>query len=300
MKLAGFLPVLLAIPALAQSSTLHGTRIGQIHSVSFDESREGTPDFTRIADGSRIFTLPSRVNGPHAEFETWVEQHSRDYAESVLTGFTGIERALGKTTIHRFIRDNFRHADFTYTVMIEAIPRMETFQVVFIEASMPYPVPQIVREGETISLNLAVDKQTGRRMIDYIRVGTGVLHARQEVARDVYAEDAEMTITRPRLRSNGVEHQGSGLSATVSGAVLWVDIPGHGRYDLSFKPRADQGFEKAGEVADRSLVFTHGGNIFRIDCADRIATGSGTYAIYARRDPAADPNPASFAAGALP
>jgi len=26
-----------------------------------------------------------------------------------------------------------------------------------------------------------------------------------------------------------------------------------------------------------------GGNIFRVDCADRIATGSGTYNIYARK-----------------
>jgi len=300
VKLAGFLPVLLAIPALAQSSALHGTRIGQIQSVPFDENREGTPDFTRIADGSRIFALPPRVNGPRAEFETWVEQLSRDYAESVLTGFTGIERVPGKTTIHRFIRDYFRHVDFRYTVMIEAMPRMETFQVSFSDATMPFPVPQTLRDGETIALNLAADEKTGRRMVDYIRVGAGVLHPRQGVARDVYAEDAEMTITRPRLRSNGVEQQGAGLSATVSGRMLWVDIPGHGRYDLSFKPRADQGFEKAGEVADSTLVFSLGGNVFRIDCADRIATGSGTYAIYARRDPAANSNPASFAAGALP
>ena len=92
-----------------------------------------------------------------------------------------------------------------------------------------------------------------------------------------------MTITQPRLRTNGVEQRAESLPAKVSAPVVWVDIPGQGRFALSFKPRADQGFERAGEVAENSLVFSLGGNIFRIDCADRIATGSGTYNIYAGR-----------------
>jgi len=53
---------------------------------------------------------------------------------------------------------------------------------------------------------------------------------------------------------------------------------------LSFKPRASEVFELAGEAAQNSLVFSIGANILRIDCADRIATGSGTYNIYARKD----------------
>jgi hypothetical protein len=68
---------------------------------------------------------------------------------------------------------------------------------------------------------------------------------------------------------------------------------------LSFRPRADQGFERAGEVAESSLWFSLGGNIFRIDCADRIATGSGTYNIYARKEPVGTPaDSAGFTFGA--
>ena len=90
------------------------------------------------------------------------------------------------------------------------------------------------------------------------------------------------------------------LPRKVSAPVVWVDIPGQGRYDLSFKPRADQGFERAGEVAENSLVFSLGGNIFRIDCADRIATGSGTYNIYARKERDQKPeDPVGFTFGAL-
>jgi hypothetical protein len=215
---------------------------------------------------------------------------SRDYAESVVAGDMGVEREAGKATVHRFVRDNFRHLELTYAMTFETIPGTETFRVSFGDSAVPHPVPQILRDGETIALNLSVDARTGRRMVDYIRVGTGLMKPRQDAARDVYAEDAELTITQPRLRTNGVEQPTGNLSVTLSAPVVWVYIPGQGRYLLSFKPRADQGFEKAGEVAENSVVFSSAGNVFRIDCVDRIATGSGTYNVYARKDPDVNPS----------
>jgi hypothetical protein len=307
VKLAGFLPVLLAIPALAQSAQ-YGTRIGQIPQSVYlvDVPVPPRPELpfagpARIGDPPE----PGRVTGlaattAKAEFETWVEQRSRDYAESVVTGFTDVERAPGKATIHRFVRDNFRNLYLTYTMTFEPIARTDTFRVAFTDSAVPYPVPQILRDGETIALTLAADARTGRRMVDYIRVGTGVMHSRAAVSRDVYAEDAELTIAQPRLRTNGVEQKAESRPGMVSAPLIWVDIPGQGRYDLSFKPRADQGFERAGETAENSLVFSLGGNIFRIDCADRIATGSGTYNIYARKERDQNPDdPAGFTFGAL-
>lgn len=314
MKLAGFLPVLLAIPACAQSSGPHGTRIGQVQteyletdSAAVQERMRQILEAVRSAGtnslGSSGIAPTPRDRGPHADFETWVEQMSRDYAESVVTGDSGVEREAGKATIHRFVRDNFRHTNLTYTVTFETVPGTATFRVAFSDSPVSYPVPQILRDGETIALTLSADARTGWRMVDYIRVGTGIMHPRQDAARDVYAEDAELTIAQPRLRTNGVEQPAAGLPATLSAPVVWVNIPGQGRYLLSFKPRVEQGFEKAGEVTENSLTFWSGGNIFRIDCADRIAAGSGTYNIYARKDTAADPqsippDPSRFTAGA--
>jgi hypothetical protein len=212
-----------------------------------------------------------------------VEQRSKDYAESVLAGSTDIERAPEKATIHRFVRDNFRNLYLTYTMTFEPIARTDTYRVSFSDSTVPYPVPQILRDGETIALDLAFDARTGRRMVEYIRVGTGLMKSRKDVARDVYAEDAELTITQPRLRINGVEQPSVNLPV-ASASVVSIDVPGQGRFALSFQPRVDQGFERAGEVAENSLVFTYGGDTFRIDCADRIATGSGTYHLYARKD----------------
>jgi hypothetical protein len=308
VKLAGFFPGLLTIAALAQSSGPHGTRISQVQTEYLQGPAGGQSDRSVLQSLTQEELLKRqresttsplalgniaptpRDRGPRIEFETWVEQMSRDYAESVVTGETGVERATGKVTVHRFVRDNFRHIELTYAMTFETIPGTETFRVSFGDSAVPHPVPQILRDGETIALTLSSDARTGRRMVDYIRVGTGLMKPRQEAARDVYAEDAELAITRPRLRINGVEQPADSLPDTLSAPVVWVNIPGQGRYVLSFKPRADQGFEKAGEVAENSLVFSSAGNIFRIDSADRVATGSGTYNIYARKDTVADPS----------
>ena len=246
-----------------------------------------------VTGAARFGDLPARPTDanpaaayPKADFETWVEQRSRDYAESVVTGFVGIERGAGKATIHRYVRDNFRQTYLTYTMTLESVPGTKTYRVAFSHSVVPVPVPQILRDGETVALTMAADARTGRRMVEYIRVGTGIMPLRQAVARDVYAEDAELTIKQPRLRINGIDQPAANLPAALGAPIVAVDIPGYGRYLLSFKPRADQGFERAGEVSDGSLVFSSRGNIFRLDCADRIATGSATYNIYARKDTA--------------
>jgi len=287
VKLVGIWPVLLALPALAQSSASYGTRIGQVQTVYLEDIPStagiilgGSARFGEVPDTARLKGSAPLIK---AEFETWAVHRSREFAESVVTGNTGIERAAGKATIHRFARDNFRNTNLTYTMTLEALAGTELFRVTFSDSAIPMPVPQILRDGEQIALNMAEDARTGRRLIEYVRVGSGVMPARKDVARDVYAEDAELAINQPHLRINGVE-ESAGDTVMLSAPVVQVTIPGQGSYLLSFKPRAADGFELAGEVAQNSLVFSMGANIVRIDCSDRIATGSGTYNIYIRKD----------------
>jgi len=290
VKLVGVLPVLLALPALAQSSAAYGTRIGQVQTVYLEDIPStsgmilgGLARFGEVPDAAR---LPASAPLPKMEFETWAVHRSREFAESVVTGNTGIERSPGKAAVHRFARDNFRNTNVTYTVAVEALPGTQLFQVTFSDSTIPLPVPQVLRDGEQVVLNIGEDGRTGRRLVEYIRVGSGVMPARLEVARDVYAEDAELSMNQPHLRVNGVEQ--SSEPVTLSAPVIQVNILGQGRYLLSFKPRVAEGFEQAGEAVQNSLMFWSGGNIFRIDCADRIATGSGTYNIYARKDSTAN------------
>jgi hypothetical protein len=301
-----------AIPMLAQSSAAYGTRIGQMQTVYLEDLPQGVLNALDISDRFReivgavrvagasgvTFTPPPPVDkGPRAEFETWVEHLSRDYAESVVTAVSSLEREAGKATVHRTVRDNFRHLDLAYNLTFEAIPGTRTFRVTFGDSDVPHPAPQILRDGETIALALSPEPG-GRRMSDYIRVGLAAMKARQGVARDVYADDAELNIAQPHLRINGTEQQPGNVPAMLSAPVVAVGIPGQGRYLLSFKPHASQGFERAGEVTGSALMFTMAGNVFRLDSAERVATGSGTYNIYVRREAGEAPDSPGFSIGA--
>jgi uncharacterized protein (TIGR03435 family) len=242
-----------------------------------------------------------------AEFETWVEGLSGDYVESISTELSVVDRSAGKTTLQRFVGDDQRHVYITYTTTMERLPEAGTYRVT-ITASAPavpawmrpaadsklispanYPVPQILRDGDTLAVELYTDDRTGRRLVDYIHIGQNMpIFLRTAPARDAYTGDAEFSMVHPRLSVNG---QGlESLSGTMKGRMLWVFIPGQGRFLLSLQPHPASGFEEAGEVNGKSLTFAARRNVFRIDGAERISSmGSAVYRIYALQDPAWQP-----------
>lgn len=242
-----------------------------------------------------------------AEFEAWVEGLPGDYVESVSTELSAVEREAGKTTLQRFVGDDKRHVYVTYKTVVETLAETGTYRVTFGDSApaippwlrppadsklispVNYPVPQIARDGDTIAVELYAGAGTGQRLVDYIHIGRRVpILLRTEAARDAYADDAGFSMAHPRLSVNGLGLES--LAGTIRGPVLWVYIPGRGRFLLSFQPHPDLGFGDAGEVSGNSLTFTIERNVFRIDGAERIASvGSGTYRVYVLRDAAWEP-----------
>jgi uncharacterized protein (TIGR03435 family) len=242
-----------------------------------------------------------------AEFEAWVEGLSGDYAESISTELSVVERDGPKTTLQRFVGDDMRHVYVTYKVAMEILAETGTYRLTFADSapaipewirppagskliSPPnYPASQIVRDGDTIALELFASGWTGQRLIDYIHVGQGKpILLRTETARDAYADNAEFLIAHPRLSINGVGQES--LAGTIQGPLLWAYVPGHGRILLSFQPNPDLGFRDAGEVSGNSLTFSLGRDVFRIDGAERIASaGSGVYRVHVLQDAAWEP-----------
>jgi hypothetical protein len=151
-------------------------------------------------------------------------------------------------------------------------------------------VPQVLKEEDSIRLELYSSSAT-RRVVDYIHAGRqDRMTMRKETPRDYYAEDAEFAFTQPSFRVNGVAApSAAAMPETTRGPVLWVYVPGHGRYVLSLRPHSQLGFEEAGEATGNSLTFAADGNVFRIDTAARIAAGSGTYTVHVLRDQAWEP-----------
>jgi hypothetical protein len=243
---------------------------------------------------------------PSAAFETWAEQRFPDYVENTRTGFTEIERTAGKTTLRRFLLDDYRNLYVSYETTVETLPD-GTYRVSFgpssskpprglsgwtVVSPAKYPLPQVMRDEDSIRLELysnGAAEHTTRKLVDYVHVGRPdrmILHT--DVAHDSYAEDAELGLTQPRFRVNGLAQDAVANPDTIRGSALWLYVPGHGRYVLTL--RAEAGFEGAGEVAGNSLMFMGAdGNVFRIDTAERIAAGSGIYVVHVLPDPGWEP-----------
>jgi hypothetical protein len=274
-----FLYVLLALPLFAQTSNWHGMKTGPVQLVDLVAS--GGPPTQSV------------------QFETWVEQLPRDHAESVTTTFSKVQQNAGRVTVGRVIRDNFRKIEVIYSLTVELEPNAQTFRAIF-ENSPPeygpvtpgwtilsppiHPVPQTVRKGELLKLVLYA-RPTGAKMVEYIRIAEpGRQPLREDTARDAYAENAEFNIANPRLRVNG-ETRAMASVAELHGGLLRVRIPRFGTYVLSLRARPGLDFENAGEVSGNSLMFMARGNLFRIDCSERIAAGSAAYNVYALPEP---------------
>lgn len=268
---------------------------------------------------------PVDESAPCVQFETWVERLPFDYSESVIGGVLDPQRTVQRVTLQRFVRDNFRKAYIRYAIAVEALPQAGTYRVSFQDsnATVPsdvkaadvkadwkvvapprYPAPQVVQDGDEIPLEL-ITYASGAQLVDYIHVGAmNKMAKRKDAARDSYAEDAEFTLARPRLRVNGLALDSAGFPEMLRGGVLWLYVPGEGRYIVSFLPHPDQGFAKVGEVEGPLMTLLVGTNLLRIESTDRIAQGGGVYNVYGLRDAAwepADPKDrARFMAGTSP
>ncbi len=103
--------------------------------------------------------------------------------------------------------------------------------------------------------------------------------------RDFYDRDGEFVLTPPLTILNGGGLEMPQEPALVKGKIVWIYIPGHGRYLLSLAPHADLGFSAAGEISGTTLKFRAGNSEIRVDSIERIVAGSATYRLYVLNQP---------------
>jgi hypothetical protein len=249
-------------------------------------------------------------------------------------GLSAGARYGGGIVGHRSLRDDSAHIFLGYDLLIEPQPQPDTFRVTFRELTtnplnvargpggqpfnpaewktlpLPvYPAPQVVHPGDTISVDLWVNPDTGQKLVDYISfqqpqshptllIGPGPISRSAPAvptvsgtARDFSAEDAEMRLVQPRIAMNGTPQDTtpSRGAANAAGTLVWFHLPNHGRYILSLAPRADLGFVKAGEVRGGAITFTLGGDTFTLESNTAITTGYAPYILYVLHDPDWEP-----------
>jgi hypothetical protein len=159
------------------------------------------------------------------------------------------------------------------------------------------PEPQVVHEGETVPVALLTDPTTGDKLIDDVHI---ILLRSNYVprvptasgdARDFLATDGAFEIFEPQATLNGKVQMASGPASLhdVRSALPWFYFPDHGRFILSLTPRANLGFQKAGEVRGGRITFTLDGDSIKVESIRAVASGNGVYNLYALHEPDWEP-----------
>jgi hypothetical protein len=159
------------------------------------------------------------------------------------------------------------------------------------------PEPHLFHDGDTLSIDLFVDPSTGDQLVDDIRINPQpaahfvplprVAPPTPTVsgdARDFSAADAEMQIVQIRGISLNGTIQAAPIVRSVRGPLIWIYVPGHGRYILSMAPRPGLDFTKTGEVRGGAISFTIGEDAIKLESNVPIAVGDAPYNLWVVHD----------------
>jgi hypothetical protein len=185
-------------------------------------------------------------------------------------------------TIHRVLRDNDGRFVFGYDLWINADPTTKQFKIsvkpldlelqntlrannqtlpVEIISTFPKPTePQILDDGAEFSLDLLINKNTGVKIIDIVKVTFNRLRLENDRpgirARDFTLDAVALEMKEYSLLVND-NLIATGKSKTgCAGTVLWIYIPNRGRFIFSLFPREGYSFQKTGTIAGNKIEFT--------------------------------------------
>jgi hypothetical protein len=149
-----------------------------------------------------------------------------------------------------------------------------------------YPLIPEVRVGDSVTIDLLVNPASGQKIVDYISLRRAI---DQSVPSDFSLTDAVLEMDSPKVMVNGKPVDGSPFGGDLIGSVLWFYLAGHGEFVISMFPNPKLGFQKAGQVAGKTLTFSDGGVVYRLESNTRIAPGLGIYNVYVRHKAASRP-----------
>ena len=266
------------------------------------------------------------ANGLTVSFTSKTDPPSRD------SGASGSVQIHGEAKIvHRMFVDRENHIYFGYDLEVVSVPDSNQVTLTARPLSEPptaasaaaasggrlqnrplqmtdltlralprYPPPQLLHIGDTLSIEVLVNQQTGVKIIDLIRVSRGGdLQVPQSVesagraARDLTPDLIRLELTKSQLLVNGQRVVGTaeGGGPGVSGFLVWFYLAGYGRFLLSLTPRPGYDFQKAGVVDDRRISFKMGGNRFEwISSSDIVPCAAGVLNLWVLTDPGYRPD----------
>ena len=150
-------------------------------------------------------------------------------------------------------------------------------------------IPQTLDDGDAVSLELLVNHESGAKIVDVVSVTFDRTRLRENhleaAPKDFTLEAVELRMKNYTLLLNGNEVSKSKSSIGCTGALLWLYIPGRGRFIFSLVPREGYDFAKVAVLDENRIAFTIDNEHYEWVSSDSILPSGGTWNLWVLRDP---------------
>jgi hypothetical protein len=259
--------------------------------------------------GKEIVSLP---DGGFVSFKneaTWSELRQAIRLRQLPAPLSSQALADRNQIVHRVLRDRDGRFVFGYDLWVTGDSTTKKFKVSVkplaaelasslrpdesptAEGSSTFPKstePQILDDGAEFSLDLLINKTTGVKIVDVVKVSfdRGSMGGDNPIrGRDFTADAVAMEMKDYSLMVND-DLIATGKSKTgSSGALLWLYVPQRGRLIFSLVPRADYAFEKVGTVSANKIEFSLHGDHYEWLSSSPILREEGTWNLWVLSDP---------------
>lgn len=155
----------------------------------------------------------------------------------------------------------------------------------FVEKSLPkYPEAVTIDDGDTITLDILENRKTNTKISDFIKITAKPNNffepyfSERKRAKDFTLDDVSLIINNPKISINGQMIKDGGGGA--SGNVIWIGIPGKGRFIFSFRPQPQYNFQKTGMILDNKIIFDYNGENYEIVNKNKVLGVGGKWNLW--------------------
>ncbi|HEX3279689.1 MAG TPA: hypothetical protein VHR36_00545 [Pyrinomonadaceae bacterium] len=216
-----------------------------------------------------------------------------------------------KHLIHRVLVDAAGKYIFGYDLLIQPLAAAKTFTITVkpldleIEtrllksspeiqpariATLPQSAaPQVLVDGDSFALDLLVNRKTGVKIVDFVKVSFDRSKLWEDdpriVPRDFTLDAVALSVADFRLLIDG-NLMASGKPGTIfGGALIWCYVEGRGRFIFSLVPREGYQFQKVGIIKENKIEFTVKGQHYEWLSNSPILPSGGTWNVWVLHDP---------------
>lgn len=214
--------------------------------------------------------------------------------------------------IHRVLTDADRRVVFAYDLAVSADPVTKKFSVVvlpadeafrrsFLKESAPlkahesfatFPrstTPQTLDDGDAVSLELLVNRESGVKIVDVVRVtfDRSILRENylEAAPKDFTLDAVSLAIKSYVLTIDGALVGKSKSKIGVAGSLLWLYVPDRGRFIFSLAPREGYSFQKTGVLDGNRIEFEANGEHYEWTSGSSILPNGGAWNLWVLHDP---------------